>query len=107
MLSGHHSLCIIGSAKAPIRSIMDSNLQEFTNPALYDAENHWGAADDFYLALAQQVGGPVLDVACGTGRLAHAMAQTGLHVTGMDIMPAMLERARAVAPQLPITWVQA
>jgi 1,6-anhydro-N-acetylmuramate kinase len=48
---------------------MDPNLQEFTNPALYDAENRWGAADDFYLALTRQVGGPVLDVACGTGRL--------------------------------------
>jgi len=86
---------------------MDPNLQEFTNPALYDAENRWGADDDFYLALTQQVGGPVLDVACGTGRLARAIAQAGLHVTGMDIMPAMLERARAVSQQLSIAWVQA
>jgi 2-polyprenyl-3-methyl-5-hydroxy-6-metoxy-1,4-benzoquinol methylase len=86
---------------------MDPNLQEFTNPALYDAENRWDAADDFYLTLAQQVGGPVLDVACGTGRLACAIAQTGLHVTGIDIMPAMLEHARALSPQLPIAWVQA
>jgi SAM-dependent methyltransferase len=31
----------------------------------------------------------------------------GLHVTGMDIMPAMLERARALSQQLPIAWVQA
>jgi SAM-dependent methyltransferase len=86
---------------------MDPNLQEFTNPVLYDTENHWGPPDDFYLALAQQVGGPVLDVACGTGRLARAIARVGLDVTGMDIMPAMLERARALSQQLPITWVQA
>jgi SAM-dependent methyltransferase len=86
---------------------MDPNLQEFVNPALYDAENRWGADDDFYLALTQEVGGPVLDVACGTGRLARAIAQAGLHVTGMDIMPAMLERARVLAQQLPIIWVQA
>ena len=86
---------------------MDPNLQEFTNPAFYDAENRWSADDDFYLALTQQVGGPVLDVACGTGRLTRAIAQTGLPVTGIDIMPAMLEHARALFPQLPITWVQA
>jgi 2-polyprenyl-3-methyl-5-hydroxy-6-metoxy-1,4-benzoquinol methylase len=85
---------------------MDPNLQEFTNPALYDAENRWDADDDFYLALTQQVGGPVLDVACGTGRLARAIAQAGPPVTGMDIMSAMLERARALAQQLPIAWVQ-
>jgi ubiquinone/menaquinone biosynthesis C-methylase UbiE len=53
---------------------MDPNLQEFTNPVLYDAENRWAADDDFYLALTQQVGGPVLDVACGTGQLARAIA---------------------------------
>jgi SAM-dependent methyltransferase len=86
---------------------MDPNLQEFINPALYDAENRWSVADDFYLALTQQVGGPVLDVACGTGRLTRAIAQTGLPVTGLDIMPAMLERARALSQQLPITWMQA
>jgi 2-polyprenyl-3-methyl-5-hydroxy-6-metoxy-1,4-benzoquinol methylase len=74
-----------------------TNLQEFTNPVLYDAENGWGADDDFYLDLAQRVGDPVLDVACGTGRLTRAIAQEGLHVTGMDIMPAMLERARALS----------
>jgi 2-polyprenyl-3-methyl-5-hydroxy-6-metoxy-1,4-benzoquinol methylase len=72
---------------------MDPNLQEFTNPALYDAENQWDADDAFYLALAQRVGGPVLDVACGTGRLARAMAQRGLQATGLDIMPVMLEWA--------------
>lgn len=85
---------------------MDPNLQEFTNPVLYDAENRWSADDDFYLALTQQVGGPVLDVACGTGQLTRAIAETGLHVTGMDIMPAMLARARALSQQ-PIAWVQA
>jgi len=86
---------------------MDPNLQEFTNPVLYDAENHWGPPDDFYLALAQQVGGPVLDVACGTGRLARAIAQAGLQVTGVDVMPGMVGRARALSQQLPIAWVQA
>jgi SAM-dependent methyltransferase len=86
---------------------VDPNLQEFADPVLYDAENGWGPADDFYLALAQQVGGPVLDVACGTGRLARAIARTGLHVTGIDIMPAMVERARALSDEGNATWIHA
>lgn len=86
---------------------MDSNLQEFVNAEIYDAENPWGADDDFYLALTKEVRGPVLDVGCGTGRLARAIAQSGLPVTGIDITPAMIERARAMSQQMPITWVLA
>ena len=86
---------------------MDENLQEFTNPELYDAENKWGADDQFYLELAQQIGGPILDVACGTGRLTRAIAETGLNITGLDIMPTMLTQARKLARHLDIEWVQA
>jgi SAM-dependent methyltransferase len=39
----------------------------------------------------------VLDVACGTGRHAIALAQRGYSVTGVDLSPAMIERARANA----------
>ena len=38
--------------------------------ALYDSFNTWSAGDDFYLALARDHGGPVLDLGCGTGMLA-------------------------------------
>lgn len=36
----------------------------------------------------------VLDLACGTGRLTHAMAALGYDMTGIDISPEMLEIAR-------------
>ena len=36
----------------------------------------------------------VLDLACGTGRLIHAMAARGYDMTGVDISPEMLEIAR-------------
>src|SRR5690242_11979728 len=38
----------------------------------------------------------ILDVACGPGLLACAFARTARHVTGVDLTPAMIERARAL-----------
>jgi SAM-dependent methyltransferase len=39
----------------------------------------------------------VLDVACGPGLVAGAFARAARHVTGIDLTPAMIERARAHA----------
>ncbi len=50
---------------------------------------------DLYLALAARTGGPVLELAVGSGRLAVPLAQAGYEVTGVDLDPAMLDRARA------------
>lgn len=41
----------------------------------------------------------VLDVACGPGLVACAFAQVARHVTGIDLTPAMLAQARALAAQ--------
>ena len=52
-------------------------------------------------------GNRVLDIACGTGVLAReAATQVGPsgHITGLDIMPGMLEVARRIAPD--IEWQQ-
>jgi ubiquinone/menaquinone biosynthesis C-methylase UbiE len=38
----------------------------------------------------------VLDVACGPGLLACAFAERARHVTGIDLTPAMIERAQAL-----------
>ncbi len=37
----------------------------------------------------------VLDVACGPGLIACALAEVAHHVTGLDLTPAMIEQARA------------
>ena len=51
----------------------------------------------------------VLDVACGPGILACAFARVAKHVTGIDITPAMLERARQLQQERSLTnltWQQ-
>jgi len=65
----------------------------------YDA---WSAqvTDDieFYVGLALQADGPVLELAVGGGRVAIPVAQaTGRRVIGIDSSPGMLEQARANA----------
>ena len=52
---------------------------------------------DLYLALADRAEGPILELAVGTGRVAIPLVEAGHRVTGVDLDPAMLERARARA----------
>jgi SAM-dependent methyltransferase len=86
---------------------VQDNSVEYQTPIVYDWENHDFEPDGpFYLALAQQLGGPVLEIACGTGRLTIPLAQRGVDITGLDIAPAMLARAKEKAGNLPIRWVE-
>src|SRR5918996_1638310 len=50
----------------------------------------------------------VLDVACGTGNAAIPAARSGARVTGLDLVPKLLEqgRAKAEAAGLEIEWVE-
>lgn len=49
---------------------------------------------DRYLELAASSGGPVLELCCGTGRVATPLARAGFQVTGVDLSAAMLQRCR-------------
>jgi SAM-dependent methyltransferase len=64
-------------------------------PRLYDWE-HDPFRDDveLHLALARRFGGPILELACGTGRILAPLAATGFDCTGVDSEPEMLARAR-------------
>lgn len=65
---------------------------------LYDLDLTADPGDlDLYLALAARADGPILELAVGTGRLAVPLAEAGYDVTGVDLDPAMLARARAAA----------
>src|SRR5438477_12095888 len=65
----------------------------------YDARPAGAAADvPFYVGLAREADGPLVELAIGNGRVAIPVAQaTGRRVTGIDTSPAMLEQARANA----------
>lgn len=85
-----------------------NNLAEYADPILYDLENKSFEPDGpFYLTLARRIGGPVLELGCGTGRITIPMAQQGISMTGVDITPGMLERARQKTQDVSIQWVEA
>jgi SAM-dependent methyltransferase len=48
---------------------------------------------EFYCECARRFGGDVLELGVGTARVAIALAEVGFNVTGLDLSPAMLERA--------------
>ena len=84
-----------------------TNMDEYLHPDLYDLENPDFEPDGLmFLDYARQTGGPLLDIGCGTGRMTIPLAQHGLDVTGVELFPAMLERAKAKAGDLPIHWVE-
>ena len=57
-------------------------------------------------ALAPRPGEQFLDLACGTGGVALIAARRGAEVTGLDLSPGQLEKARAAATEagLPIQF---
>ncbi|MEO8562801.1 MAG: class I SAM-dependent methyltransferase [bacterium] len=65
---------------------------------LYDAVPAYSTRGDvgFYLEETERAGASsaVLEVGCGTGRLTLPLARAGHEVTGIDLSPAMLARAR-------------
>jgi SAM-dependent methyltransferase len=82
------------------------NLEEFADPHTYDIVDNTDTGIAYYAALAQETGGPVLELACGTGRVSIPIARLGFTVTGLDIVPGMLERARSKSAGLPTRWVE-
>lgn len=62
---------------------------------LYDLDLSEEPGDvELYVALAQRSGGPIVELAVGTGRVAVPLAEAGHTVVGLDLDTAMLARAR-------------
>ena len=91
----------------------DAILDQFTRQAIPFATAP-GIKDEAALRMVIEFSGAgpsdtVLDVACGPGILACAFARVARHVTGIDITPAMLDRARALQTEsglTNLTWQQ-
>ena len=80
---------------------------EFGDPARYDLEYGTAGLDiPFYVSLAEQTEGPVLDVATGTGRIALALAAAGHEVTAVDVNEAMVAFAADKDVDEAVTWVE-
>ena len=73
-------------------------LDQFTRQAVPFAEMPAHSNDEANRLLIDLAGiGPadtVLDVACGPGLVACALAEVARHVTGLDLTPAMIDQAR-------------
>ncbi len=82
---------------------------EFHHPTLvevYDAECPWSRDDDYFCSILDETpGSRVLDLGCGTGRLALGLADRGHRVTGVDPAEASLAAARAKPGAEHVTWV--
>jgi SAM-dependent methyltransferase len=73
---------------------------------LYDFENPWGQADEFFLAVVnRRRASRVLDLGCGTGTATIALARAGHTVVGVDPNPAFIDAARSKPSGELVTWI--
>jgi len=72
---------------------MKADLNRYEDPwtaEIYDFQTAKRDDISLWLALAEETEGTILELACGTGRVALPLAQAGFAVTGLDISPNML-----------------
>lgn len=71
----------------------------------YDAQHETIPGGDdvsFFRGLAERAGGPVLELGCGTGRVATPLAEAGFEVVGLDRSAPMLAVAAERRRVLPV-----
>lgn len=71
--------------------MMDKELQAFYDPEFYELKIGPGPrVAPVYLPLAEELGGPVLELGCGTGEVILPIARRGIEAWGLDASPRML-----------------
>ena len=86
-------------------------MNDFDDPEVYDATAGDQPGDiEFYKRLALEshaAGQPVLELACGTGRVSIPIAREGVQLVGLDRWTEMLARAREKSGELETArWVE-
>lgn len=81
---------------APEFEVLKARLRETWMAGDYDRFSRYMEPDArvFYERIDIPAGGKMLDVGCGSGQLALLAARDGVNVTGVDIAPNLVERAR-------------
>jgi SAM-dependent methyltransferase len=70
------------------------------NVETYDERTalEWGRSSNdaaYFVRQARQIGGPVLELGCGTGRITWPIAEAGIEIVGLDVSEPMIQHARA------------
>lgn len=62
----------------------------------------------YWITLARRFGGPILELACGTGRVSIPLAHEGFAVSGIDASDSMLAQARSKSAQagVAVEWIK-
>ncbi|MFB7642430.1 class I SAM-dependent methyltransferase [Peribacillus butanolivorans] len=88
---------------------INANSEEYDDPILYDKENEaYIEGLSYLLKWASKTEGPIIDLACETGRATIPLASKGYKLIGVDIHKGMLDEAKRKSSNLnlQIDWVE-
>lgn len=86
-----------------------ADMEVYDDAQFYDLEFATRCHDAaFFAEQAKRAEGPVLEIACGTGRITLPIARAGIEITGLDVTRPMLDLARrkSEAERLHVTWLE-
>jgi SAM-dependent methyltransferase len=84
------------SAKAPRAPDLEAGSSAHYEDPAYYTKTYRGRVEDvrYYVELAEERGGPVLEYGCGNGRITIPLARAGVAVVGVDLSEPMLKDLR-------------
>ena len=81
------------------------NVNIYSMPAVWDAISAQFGGEEYFVDIARKLGGPVLEIGSGTGRMVEAISNHGIKCTGLDLAPEMVRFASRKIPNA--TFIEA